>query len=126
MWIHTIICFLKAKNETPPNIHQQLWRVYGANTMSIKKVQKWKRLFKEGRENIHNEERSGWPSDVVNKNSTTAVQAIVKADVRVTIDKNLLKRGNEHCIDVSKGSVYTIMHNELGYSKICPWWVPRL
>jgi len=30
--------------------------------MSDSKVRQWCRLFKEGRTNIHDEKRSGWPS----------------------------------------------------------------
>jgi len=36
--------------------------VYGDNAMSDSMVRKWVRMFNEGRENVHDEERSGRPS----------------------------------------------------------------
>jgi len=45
--------------------------VYGDNAMSDGMVRKWVRMFNEGRENVHDEARSGRPSlvndDVVRK-----------------------------------------------------------
>jgi len=38
--------------------------VYGDNAMSDGRVRKWVRMFNEGRENVHDEARSGRPSSV--------------------------------------------------------------
>jgi len=52
-------------------IHHQICQVYGDNAMSDGMVRKWVRIFNEGRENVHNEARSGRPSlvndDLVHK-----------------------------------------------------------
>ena len=40
--------------------------MYGDNAMSDGMVRKWVRMFKEGRENVHDEARSGRPSLVNN------------------------------------------------------------
>ena len=60
--IRCVIRFLKARNVLPSEIHHQICQVYGDNGMSDGMVRKWVRMFNEGRENAHDEERSGRPS----------------------------------------------------------------
>jgi len=54
--------FLNAKNVLPSEIHHQICQVYDDNAMSDGMVRKWVRMFNEGRENVHDEGRSGRPS----------------------------------------------------------------
>ncbi|GFT14403.1 HTH_48 domain-containing protein [Trichonephila clavipes] len=60
--IRSVIRFLTAKNVSAAEIHRQISDVYGPNAMSSSKVRKWVRAFKDGRENVHDEPRSGRPS----------------------------------------------------------------
>ena len=46
----------------PSEIHHQICQVSGDNAMGDGKVRKWVRMFNEGRENVHDEARSGRPS----------------------------------------------------------------
>ena len=46
----------------PSEIHHQIHQLYGDNAMSDVVVRKWVRMFNEGRENVHDEARSGHPS----------------------------------------------------------------
>jgi len=68
----------------PSEIHRQICQVYGANAMSDGMVRKWVRMFNEGRENVHDEARSGRPSlmndDLVRKDNER-----VRDDRRFTI-----------------------------------------
>ncbi|GFV44171.1 HTH_48 domain-containing protein [Trichonephila clavipes] len=68
--IRSVIRFLTAKNVSAAEIHRQISDVYGPNAMSSSKVRKWVRAFKDGRENVHDEPRSGRlsviPDDLVN------------------------------------------------------------
>ena len=57
-----VICCLNARNVLPSEIHHQICQVYGDNAMSDGMVRKWVRLLNEGRENVHDEARSGRPS----------------------------------------------------------------
>jgi transposase len=45
-------------------IHHELCAVYGQNVMSEGTARQWCRMFKDGRINVHDEERSGRPSVV--------------------------------------------------------------
>jgi len=60
--IRSVIRVLNARNVLPSEIHHQICQVYGDNAMSDGMVMKWVRMFNEGRENVHDEARSGHPS----------------------------------------------------------------
>ena len=63
----------------PNEIHHQICQVYGDNAMSESMVRKWVRMFNEGRENVHDEARSGCPS-LVNDDLVCKVNEIVRED----------------------------------------------
>jgi len=60
--IRSVIRFLNTRNVLPNEIHHQICQVYGDNAMGDGMVRKWVRMFNEGRENVHDEARSGHPS----------------------------------------------------------------
>jgi hypothetical protein len=70
--VRSVIRFLNARNVKPVDIHHQICEVYDENAMSDGMVKKWVRQFNEGRENVHDEARSGRPS-VVNDDLVRAV-----------------------------------------------------
>ena len=82
--IRTVIRFLNARNALPSEIHHQICQVYGDNATSNGMVRKWVRMFNEGRENVHDEARSGRPS-MVNDNLVHKVNERVCDDRRFTI-----------------------------------------
>ena len=57
--IRSFIRFLNARNVKPVDIHRQICEVYGENAISDEMVRKWVRKFSEGRDNVHDEPRSG-------------------------------------------------------------------
>jgi hypothetical protein len=60
--ICTVINFLHAKNMCAEEFHCELCTVKGQNVMSEGTVRQWCRIFKDGRTNVHAEERSGRPA----------------------------------------------------------------
>jgi len=68
----------------PSEIHRQICQVYGDNAMSDGMVRKWVRMFNEGRENVHDEARSGRPS-LVNDDLVRKVNKRVHDDRLFTI-----------------------------------------
>ena len=58
--------------------------MYGDNAMSEGMVRKWVRMFNEGRQNVHDEARSGRPS-LVNADLVRTVNERVRDDRRFTI-----------------------------------------
>ena len=61
--IRSVVRFLNARNVKPADIRRQMCEVYGENAMSDGMVRKWARI-NEGRDNVHDEPRSGRPSVV--------------------------------------------------------------
>jgi len=82
--IRFVIHFLNAMNVLPSEIHHQICQVYGDIAMSDGMVRKWVRMFNEGRENVHDEARSGRPS-LVNGDLVRKVNERVRDDRRFTI-----------------------------------------
>jgi len=78
------IRFLNDRNVLPGEIHHQICQVYGDNAMSDGMVREWVRMFNEGRENVHDEARSGRPS-LVNDDLLRKVNERVRDDKRFTI-----------------------------------------
>ena len=75
--MQSLIRFLNAKNMKQGEIHRQLCDVYGEYAMSSSMVRGWVRLFNEGRENVHDNSRSGRPS-VVNEDLVRAVEGKIR------------------------------------------------
>ena len=82
--MRSVIRFLNAKKMKPAEIHRQLCDVYGEHAMSSSLIRRWVRLFKEGRENVHDDPRSGRPS-VVNEDLVRAVEEKIRENRRFTI-----------------------------------------
>jgi len=82
--IRSVIRFLKARNVLLSVIHHQICQVYGDNAMSDDMVRKWLRMCNEGRENVHDEARSGRPS-LVDDDLVRKVNERVRDDRRFTI-----------------------------------------
>jgi hypothetical protein len=79
--ILAIIRFLQAKNLNAAQIHRELCAVvYGQNVMSEGTVRQWCRMFRDGRTDVHDEERSVQPS-------------VVSDDIVQSVDQKSVKDG---------------------------------
>jgi transposase len=79
--MRSVILFLNARNMKPTDIHRQLCEVYGEHDSTIRRRV---RHFNEGRENVHDNPRSGRPS-VVNEDLVRAVEEKFQENRRFTI-----------------------------------------
>jgi len=82
--IRFVIRFLNSRNVLPSEIHHQICQVYGDNAMSYGMVRKLVRMFNDGRENVHDEARSGRPS-LVNDDLVRKVNERMRDDRRFPI-----------------------------------------
>ena len=87
----------------PSEVHHQICQAYGDNAMSDGMVRKWVRMFNEGRENVHDEARSGRPS-LVNDDLVRKVTERVRDDRRFTISDLSL-----HFSQISRTLFYDIV-----------------
>ncbi|CAL1291258.1 unnamed protein product [Larinioides sclopetarius] len=75
--VRAVIRFLNTKGFKAADIHRRINDVYGENIMSAGMVQKWVRVFKDSRTNIHDEERR-WRSSVITDDLIQKVDSKVK------------------------------------------------
>jgi hypothetical protein len=93
--------------------------VYSQNVMSEGTVRQWCRMFKDGRKNVHDEERCGRPS-------------VASDDLIQSVDQKVCERW---CFTVSEFScefphishtvLYEIIIDRLGYHNFCARWVQQ-
>ena len=88
--------------------------------MSEEKVRQWCRSFKDGRTNVHDEERSGRPG-VADDGLIERVNSKIQDDRRFTITEL-----SENFPEVSRTVLFEIVTERLGYRKVCARWIPKL
>ena len=76
---------------------------YGEDVLSKKNIYKWYKLFQAGREDVHDERRSGRPSTSTTNENVEAVKKLVLENRRVTI-KEVAKE-----VGISVGSCHAIV-----------------
>ncbi|GFX77961.1 HTH_48 domain-containing protein [Trichonephila clavipes] len=118
--VRAVIRFLCAQGFKSVDIHHQISEVYGENIMSNGMERKWARAFKDGRTNIHDEERSGRPS-VITDELIQKVDCEVKENRRFTISSLA-----EKFPAGSRSVLYEIVYERLNYRKLCSRWVPKM
>jgi len=119
-----VIRFLNARNVLPSDIHHQICQVYGDNAMTDGMVRKWVRMFNEGRENVHDEARSGCPC-LVNDDLVRKLNERVLDGRRFTISDLSLRFPQ-----ISRTPLYDNVSSHLGrrrphsmwrvYKNLCP------
>ncbi|GFW98758.1 histone-lysine N-methyltransferase SETMAR [Trichonephila clavipes] len=115
----SVIRFLTAEGEKPAAIHRWMVTVYGEKCVSDKSVRKWSALFRAGRESVGDDQRPGQANTVITSDLIDKVDDLVRSDRRVTLRMLALK------VDVSYGTVWTIVHDRLRFRKVCAAWVPK-
>jgi len=117
--VRGVIRFLQAENVRPSEIHRRLVVVYGEHVMNAASVRKWCTVFRNGRTDVQDSERSGWPS-VITDASKQKVNRIIRENQHFTISKVY-----EQCPEVSRTVVYEIVTEHFQYRKICAHWARR-
>lgn len=117
--IRAVIKFLNARNVRPCEIYRQISETYGENAMSEGMVRKWVRMFNEGRENVHDEERSGRPS-LITEELVRCIDEQVRSNRRFTISDLSM-----HFQNISRSLLHEIVTEHLHYKKLCARWVPK-
>lgn len=97
-----------------------LHTAYGDNSLSSAQVFRWHKAFKEGRENVDDETRSGRPATTLLDENVDRVRAVLAKDRRLTVRMI----GEE--INLSKTVVHRIITEKLNMRKICAKLVPQV
>ena len=93
---------------------------YGPQTISMRTVFRWVKVFKAGKFSVEDDTRPGRPKTSVTKANIAAVKIVVEQDVRLSV-KDIAS-----CTGISEGSVQTILKKRLALRKVCSRWVPHL
>jgi histone-lysine N-methyltransferase SETMAR len=109
--------FLLGLNAT--QIHEELTVAYGPDTVSYSTVANWVQRFSSGRESLEDDPRIGRPITVVTQQNIAAVKCLVEDDPHISIDYIV------DVLDISHGSVDTILKQHLKLKKISSRWVPH-
>jgi hypothetical protein len=76
-------------------------------------------MFKKGRTSVTDSERSGRPSTATNDDKQEQVRSMILTDRRITV------RDTASTLDTSEGSAHSMVHDILGFLKVCAQWVPK-
>ena len=79
----------------------------------------WSAEFKRGRNSLEDDPRPGRPADVISQGMINRVERLVLNNRQIKVAELASECG------ISNGSVYTIIHEHLGMSKVSARWVPR-
>lgn len=100
-------------------IFEVLQNVCGIQAVGRTTVFRWIAAFKNGRQSVKDEHRSGRKIEVTDKYYVEKVKEIIDTDRRYTCENIAAEVG------ISTGSVYVILTSRLGMRKISARWVPH-
>src|SRR5688572_32291598 len=115
----TIIKFLVKEGTPVVEIVKRLKAVFAEETLSTSTIYEWAKRFKEGRTSVDDDKRAGAPRTAVTRDNIAAVDLAIKQNRRISV----LELSSN--IGVSVGSIDTIIHEHLLYSKVTARWVDR-
>ncbi|GBM61602.1 Putative uncharacterized protein FLJ37770 [Araneus ventricosus] len=108
-------CFKLGKTETL----QMLVKVYDVEEVSKKCVFEWFKCFRDGKEDVEDEQRSGRPPTSTTPDNIERVRRMLADDRRLSL------RMIAEELKVSLDSVSNIVHEHLQKRKICARFVPH-
>ena len=110
-------CFSIGKNTVKAK--QRLDKHYGDSAPGKSTIIDWYAEFKRGGKNTDNAGRSGCPKFTVVPENITKVHKIVLGG------RELKLREITDTLNISEGSVFTILNESLGIRKLSSKWMPR-
>ena len=114
-----VLKFLTKEGAKIKEIHRRMADVYGDSSPKYSTVAKWSAEFKHGRDSLEDYPRPGRPADVISQEMIDRIERLVLNNRRIKVAELTSDCG------ISNGSVYTIIHEHLGLSKVSARWVPR-
>ena len=112
--------FLVQLGKTPTETFNLLQEVYRDATMSRTRIFEWHKRFREGREDVEDDPKSGRPTTSRTNENVERVREKVRSDrcltVRMIADE----------LSMNSERVWRIITEDLGMRKVCAKMVPRL
>jgi [histone H3]-lysine36 N-dimethyltransferase SETMAR len=114
------IKFCQRLGKTPVETFEMLYRVYGQDTSSRATVFRWHRRFKQRRESVNDNDRTGRPATARTDVNIKAVQDTVRKDRRQTV------REIAEIVGISYGTCQAILTENLNMQRVCQHIVPKM
>ncbi|XP_054715265.1 protein GVQW3-like [Uloborus diversus] len=115
------IKFCVKLKKTPTETLQIINEVYGEEALSRTQVFQWHKNFREGRDDVHDEQRAGRPSTSHTDPNVQKVREVLNTDCR----RRMNIRAIAEEVGMDKMNVHDIVENDLGMRKICAKLVPN-
>ncbi|XP_029178128.1 protein GVQW3-like [Nylanderia fulva] len=110
-------CFKLGK--TFSETYELMQKVYGDDCLARSKVHKWFKRFKNGREDLNDDERPGRPE------GSNRAELVEKVREIIAVDGNFTVRMLAEELNSSTGTIWTILTDDLGKRKVCARFVPH-
>lgn len=114
------IKFCAKLNKSLEETNKMIREAYGDSALSYSQVSRWLKAFKEGREEVHDEQRSGRPSTSKTDNNVARVRQLLDSDRRLSI------RMVANELNLSSTVVFRIVTEDLAMRKVCAKLVPKV
>ncbi|GFW25381.1 protein GVQW3 [Trichonephila clavipes] len=111
-------CFKLGKTGT--KTYEMMKKAFGDEAMSRARVFEWFQAFKEGRQSVNSDPRSGHPSISRNEDKIAQVTAVVRSDRRLTV-----REIAQEC-HISVESCDGTLRKDLNLCRVSAKFVPRL
>jgi septation ring formation regulator EzrA len=95
-------------------------QAYGDNALSYSQVSRWLKAFKDGREEVSDEPRSGRPSTSTTDDNVARVRAELNSDRRLSV------RMIADNLNIPKTIVHELVTEKLNMRKVCAKLVPKV
>ena len=99
---------------------KEMKEVLNDNTPSQSMVAKWHAEFKLGRQSITDDPRSGRPQFSHHPDTIHSITDMIEKDHCISI-RNIANR-----VDLSIGTIRSIIHGQLGFKKFKAKWIPKM
>lgn len=110
-------CFKLGKTFT--ETLQLMKQVYGDECLSRSRVHEWYTRFKDGREDVNDDQHVGQSKFVITENAIKTVREFIKNQPKSSLKLMEME------LNISKTSIYRILTEHLGLRKVCSRFVPH-
>ena len=116
---HSAIKLCVPNKKSRQKTFEMLKTAFGNNAMKKTALYKWYSKFEQGDNSVTDEPRPGRPSSISSKKIET-VKELLDSDRQMTIRDIKIRTG------YTFGTVFRIIHKELGMRRICARWIPHM
>jgi histone-lysine N-methyltransferase SETMAR len=100
-------------------IYDELCSVFGDQAPALRTVERWSKFFREGREDVEDEERPGRPVIKTTSENIEHVRRLIDDDPHITIQEMEVQT------DLSHGTIHRIISDHLNLKKLTARYIPK-